>query len=62
MIQDTLLQRKKGRAIYIFAIYEWNVAHAMERLRPEFVGRRNKVQVLRSGHFDVKGFSAPRVD
>jgi hypothetical protein len=26
-----------GRAIYIFAIYEWNVVHAMEKLRPGFV-------------------------
>jgi len=26
-----------GRAIYIFAIYEWNVVHAMERLSPCFL-------------------------
>jgi hypothetical protein len=26
-----------GRAIYIFAIYEWNVVHAMEKLRPGFL-------------------------
>jgi hypothetical protein len=26
-----------GRAIYIFATYEWNVVHAMERLRPGFL-------------------------
>ena len=26
-----------GRAIYIFAIHEWNVVHAIERLRPGFL-------------------------
>jgi hypothetical protein len=28
-----------GRAIYIFAIYEWNVVHTIERLRPGFLHR-----------------------
>ena len=28
-----------GRAIYIFAIYEWNVVHTMERLRPGFLNK-----------------------
>jgi hypothetical protein len=28
-----------GRAIYIFAIYEWTVAHTMEKLRPGFLGK-----------------------
>jgi hypothetical protein len=28
-----------GRAIYIFAIYEWNVVHTMEKLRPGFLNK-----------------------
>ena len=28
-----------GRAIYIFAIYEWNVVHAMGRLHPGFLDK-----------------------
>jgi hypothetical protein len=28
-----------GRAIYIFAIYEWNVVHALEKLRPGFLNK-----------------------
>jgi hypothetical protein len=28
-----------GRAIYIFAFYEWNVVHTMERLRPGFLSK-----------------------
>ena len=28
-----------GRAIYIFAIYEWTVVHTMEKLRPGFLDK-----------------------
>jgi hypothetical protein len=28
-----------GRAIYIFAVYEWNVVHTMEKLRPGFLSK-----------------------
>jgi hypothetical protein len=28
-----------GRAIYIFAIYEWNVVHTMELIRPGFLNK-----------------------
>jgi hypothetical protein len=28
-----------GRAIYIFAIYEWTVIHALEKLRPGFLNK-----------------------
>jgi hypothetical protein len=28
-----------GRAIYIFAIYEWTVVHTIERLRPGFLNK-----------------------
>jgi hypothetical protein len=28
-----------GRAIFIFANYEWTVVHTMERLRPGFLGK-----------------------
>jgi hypothetical protein len=28
-----------GRAIYIFAIYEWNIVHTMEKLRPGFLNK-----------------------
>jgi hypothetical protein len=28
-----------GRAIYVFAIYEWNVVYTIERLRPGFLRR-----------------------